>query len=47
MSFNPRDVERLADACTAAWNAGPPQRVAGFFAEDGEIVINRVAPCEI
>jgi hypothetical protein len=44
MSFNPKDIERIADAYTAAWNAGSPQGVAGYFAEDGEIVINRGTP---
>jgi uncharacterized protein (TIGR02246 family) len=44
MSFNPKDIEKLAEAYTAAWNTGSPQRVAGFFAEDGEIVINRGVP---
>jgi uncharacterized protein (TIGR02246 family) len=44
MSFDPRDIERLADAYTAAWNTGSPQDVAGYFAEDGEIVINHGTP---
>jgi len=44
MSFDPKDIEKLADAYTAAWNAGSPQGVAGYFAEDGEIVINRGTP---
>jgi uncharacterized protein (TIGR02246 family) len=44
MSLDPRDVERLAEAYTAAWNTGSPHGVAGFFSEDGEIVINRGTP---
>jgi uncharacterized protein (TIGR02246 family) len=44
MSLDPRDVAKLAEAYTAAWNSGSPQRVAGHFAEDGEIVINRGTP---
>jgi uncharacterized protein (TIGR02246 family) len=35
---------KLAEAYTAAWNAGSPQSVAGYFAEDGEIVINHGTP---
>lgn len=34
----------LAGAYTAAWNTGSPEAVAGFYAEDGEIVINRGNP---
>ena len=44
MSFDPRNVARLAEAYTAAWNSGSPQNVAAHFAEDGEIVINRGTP---
>jgi uncharacterized protein (TIGR02246 family) len=44
MSFDPSDIEALANAYTAAWNTGSPQSVAGHFAEDGEIVINRSTP---
>lgn len=44
MSPDPKDIERLADAYTAAWNSGSPQNVAAHFAEDGEIVINRGTP---
>ena len=44
MSFDPRDIEKLADEYTAAWNTGSPQSVAGYFAEDGEISINRGTP---
>jgi len=44
MSFETRDIEQLAQAYTAAWNTGKPHSVAGYFAENGEIVINRGAP---
>jgi hypothetical protein len=44
MSFDPRDIRKLAEAYTAAWNDGSPQSVAGSFAEDGGIVINRGTP---
>ena len=44
MSFEIRDIEQLAKAYTAAWNTGKPHNVAGYFAESGEIVINRGAP---
>ena len=35
------EAERLARDYTAAWNTGRPEAVAAFFAETGEIVINR------
>jgi uncharacterized protein (TIGR02246 family) len=44
MSIDLRDIARLAEAYTAAWNSGSPQSVAAHFAEDGEIVINRGTP---
>ena len=44
MSFDRKAIESLAAAYTAAWNSGSPQRVAGHFAENGEIVINRGTP---
>jgi len=44
MPLDPKDIEKLADAYTAAWNKGTPEKVAEFFAEDGEIVINRGEP---
>lgn len=37
-------LESLAGSYTAAWNSGRPEAVAGHYAEDGEIVINRGAP---
>jgi len=44
MQLDPRAVARLADEYTAAWNSKSPAAVASFFAEDGEIVINRGEP---
>jgi uncharacterized protein (TIGR02246 family) len=44
MSLSAEDVAKLAAAYTSAWNTGSPQKVAEFFTEDGEIVINRGAP---
>jgi uncharacterized protein (TIGR02246 family) len=44
MSFDPWDIEKLADEYTAAWNTGSSQSVAGYFADDGEISINRGTP---
>ena len=38
------DLKEIAAAYTAAWNSKSPDAVAGFFAEDGEIVINRGEP---
>ena len=37
-------VRRVADAYTAAWNSGSADAVAGFYAADGQIVINRGEP---
>ena len=37
-------VRRLASAYTAAWNSGLPEAVAAFYAEEGQIVINRGNP---
>lgn len=35
---------RLAAAYTAAWNSGSPEAVAAFYAQNGQIVINRGTP---
>ena len=40
MSFDPNDIQKLADAYTAAWNSNSPRNVAGYCAENGEMVIN-------
>lgn len=37
-------ADTIAKAYTAAWNSGSAEAVAAFYAEDGEIVINRGAP---
>lgn len=44
MRLDPDAVTRLAHDYTAAWNSKSPDSVASFFAEDGEIVINRGEP---
>ena len=41
MGVSLQEAERLARDYTAAWNTGRPEAVAAFFAETGEIVINR------
>ena len=38
------DMEQVADAYTAAWNSGSAEAVAGFYADDGQIAINRGTP---
>ncbi|WP_424969969.1 nuclear transport factor 2 family protein [Dinoroseobacter sp. S76] len=37
-------LEALARDYTAAWNSGDPNAVAGFYAEEGGIIINRGDP---
>ena len=44
MSLDRKSIESLAAGYTAAWNTGSAQNVAEYFAENGEIVINRGAP---
>lgn len=39
-----KEIERLAADYTAAWNSKSAAAVASFFAEDGEIIINRGDP---
>jgi uncharacterized protein (TIGR02246 family) len=39
-------MRQIADDYTAAWNSGSAEAVAGFFAPDGRIVINRGEPWE-
>lgn len=34
----------LAEAYTAAWCGGDPERVASFYAEDGSLSVNGAAP---
>jgi uncharacterized protein (TIGR02246 family) len=44
MPVAPEAVRELAVAYTAAWNSGSPEAVAAFYAESGQIVINRGTP---
>ena len=44
MLLDRKSIENLTAGYTAAWNTGSPQNVAAYFAENGEIVINRGAP---
>lgn len=37
-------ASKFAAAYTAAWNSGSPEAVASFYAQDGQIVINRGEP---
>jgi uncharacterized protein (TIGR02246 family) len=36
-----KQIERMAAVYTAAWNSKSAEAVASFYAEDGEIIINR------
>jgi uncharacterized protein (TIGR02246 family) len=42
--IDPEAVAKKAADYTAAWNSKDPRAVASFYAEDGEIVINRGEP---
>ena len=44
MTIDHEGAKRLADAYTAAWNSGSPEAVALFYAQDGQIIINRGNP---
>lgn len=44
MRPDPKDIARLAQDYTSAWNSKSPDAVASYFAEDGEIVINGGEP---
>jgi uncharacterized protein (TIGR02246 family) len=44
VTLDQQAVSRITDAYTAAWNTGSADAVAAFYAEDGEIVINRGVP---
>ena len=46
MTIDPDKVKDIAQAYTAAWNSGSPEAVAGFYAQDGQIIINRGSPWE-
>jgi len=42
--IDPKAMETVAAAYTAAWNSKSAEAVASFYAEDGEIIINRGEP---
>lgn len=42
--MDPAAIADMAARYTPAWNSGSAEAVAGFYAEDGEIVINRGEP---
>ena len=44
MAITPETVAAMARDYTAAWNSKSAEAVASFYAEDGEIVINRGDP---
>lgn len=44
MPLHATEIADIARAYTAAWNSGDPNAVASFYAEDGEIIINRGDP---
>lgn len=44
MSIDPKAVAKMANDYTAAWNSKSAEAVASFYAEDGQIVINRGEP---
>jgi uncharacterized protein (TIGR02246 family) len=44
MGLDQAQARKLAEDYTAAWNSGSAKAVAGFFAADGSIIINRGKP---
>lgn len=44
MSLGVETIKNIAEAYTLAWNSGDPERVAGCYASNGDIVINRGTP---
>ena len=44
MAIDPDEIAKLAEDYTAAWNSGSADAVASFYAEDGQIIINRGEP---
>jgi uncharacterized protein (TIGR02246 family) len=44
MTITHEAARAVAAAYTSAWNSGSPEAVASFYAQDGQIVINRGAP---
>ncbi len=41
MSIDPGKLKEFASNYAKTWSAGVPEAVAGFYAEDGQIAINR------
>jgi len=41
MAFTADDVAKMAERYAAAWSSRAPEAVASFYAEDGQIAINR------
>ena len=41
MPIDPKSVSKMANEYTAAWNSKSAEAVASFYAEDGQIIINR------
>ncbi len=44
MVHSQASISKMAEEYTAAWNSKSPEAMASFFAEDGEIIINRGEP---
>ena len=44
MALDPKELQKSAEEYARAWSSKSPQAVASFFAEDGQIVINRGDP---
>jgi len=44
MPIDPKLVSKMANEYTAAWNSKSAEDVASFYAEDGQIIINRSEP---
>ena len=41
MTHTAKSIEKMAAAYSAAWSSGSPEAVAGHYAPDGKIAINR------
>jgi uncharacterized protein (TIGR02246 family) len=44
MPIDPKSVSKIANEYTAAWNSKSAEAVASFYADDGQIIINRGEP---
>ena len=44
MPIDPKSLAQMAADYTAAWNSKSAEAVASFYAEDGQIIINRGEP---